>query len=223
MAIVSPPRYQPPEDLNDIWLYHITSWQNLPGIILEEGLWSPNQLRARGITPLSGAHEHILKRRSTFPVKVGVGGTLHDYIPWSFAPRQPMLCALAHGQVDGQQVKQSEMVHLRTSVAAVLDAGLEWAFSDGHPTVFNSKLFDLVGAFCYVDWPLMKEQWWNNTDEDGDRTRRRQAEFLINDFAPWGLVTAIATMNEDVATNVREIVNDLPHAPRVKVVRKWYF
>lgn len=30
-----------------------------------------------------------------------------------------------------------------------------------------------------VDWDVMDLEFWNDTDVDGDRERRRQAEFLV--------------------------------------------
>jgi hypothetical protein len=42
----------------------------------------------------------------------------------------------------------------------------------------------------------MGDRYWRNTDEDGDRKRRRAAEFLVYNFFPFSLVTGIATYDD---------------------------
>jgi ssDNA thymidine ADP-ribosyltransferase, DarT len=46
-----------------------------------------------------------------------------------------------------------------------------------------------------IDWDVMKSRYWNDTNEDNDRKRRRQAEFLVRHFSPWQLITEIGVMN----------------------------
>lgn len=49
----------------------------------------------------------------------------------------------------------------------------------------------------------MKDQYWGNTDDDGDRKRRRMAEFLVRDFFPFNLVTGIAAYSEEVLHSIQ--------------------
>jgi len=226
MPIIGPPRYTPPEPLSKMRLYHITHWHNLRGIIEQQGMWCGREIKARKLNFISAAHPHIQQRRAEIEVKVENNetlGTLPDYVPWSFARRQPMLCAIHYEQIENQQVKQRDMIHLITSFGKVKSANLAWAIADGHPAVFKSKFFNSESDFNRIDWPLMKEDFWNNTEEDGDRTRRRQAEFLIHSFSPWILIDGIATMNEEIANHVRELIIPLEHQPPVQDVSDWYY
>jgi hypothetical protein len=46
-----------------------------------------------------------------------------------------------------------------------------------------------------VDLPLMRERYWKDTEDDPDRERRRQAEFLVHDRAPWEVIEEIGVMD----------------------------
>ncbi len=214
---------QPPPPEHKLWLYHITSWRNLPQILSEGGLWCPRELENRNLRPINSAHDHIQARRAKKKVTVSHFGTLHDYVPWGFAPHSPMLCAIARNRLENQQVEQSEMVHLVSSLAFVEGLGLSWAFTDGHAAVAFSEFFDSKMNLESVDWALMKEEFWNNTPDDGDRTRRRQAEFLIHSFAPWGLMQGIGVMNSQTVEKVQEILAQAAVQIRVEVKQNWYF
>ncbi len=206
-----------------IWLYHITSAHNLAGILASGGLSSKRQLASRNLEIVSAAHDRIQQRRARTPVPVEPKGVIHDYVPWSFAPRSPMLCAIAHQRLENQQVRQEEMVHLRTSLKRVKDLGFEWVFTDGHPLLFLSNFFAFEAELIRIDWPLMKAEFWNNTDEHPDRKRRREAEFLIRDFAPWELVDGIGVKTEEMAQNVSGILASSAHRPPVRVLPNWYY
>lgn len=69
----------------------------------------------------------------------------------------------------------------------------------------------------------MKSKWWNDTVEDMDRKRRRQAEFLVHDFLPWKLVTKIGVIDKGVAEQVNEILQGAAHRPAVVVKGSWYY
>jgi ssDNA thymidine ADP-ribosyltransferase, DarT len=47
----------------------------------------------------------------------------------------------------------------------------------------------------------MKETYWGDTREDGDRRRRRMAEFLVHKFFPFSLVSAIVTQSTDAPSH----------------------
>jgi len=71
------------------------------------------------------------------------------------------------------------LAYLVTSIGAILDAGLRYAFSDGHPTMNLTDFFADLAMLDRVDHALMRERMWKDTPRDNDRERRRQAEFLV--------------------------------------------
>lgn len=49
----------------------------------------------------------------------------------------------------------------------------------------------------------MGERYWNDTPEDGDRKRRRQAEFLVYTSLPWRLIEEIGVISRKAAEFAR--------------------
>ena len=67
---------------------HVT---NLPAIIQSGGLIATAILRASGAAYANIAYTSIQEQRAAKPVPCSAGGSLHDYVPFYFAPRSPML------------------------------------------------------------------------------------------------------------------------------------
>ncbi|MEN9425273.1 MAG: hypothetical protein RL122_2656, partial [Pseudomonadota bacterium] len=63
------------------------------------------------------------------------------------------------------------------------------------------------------------------TDEDPDRKRRRQAEFLVHQCVPWACIAGIGVYDAAQQSRVTSILDNAPsiHKPTVKVLRKWYY
>ena len=70
-------------------IYHITHIENLGSILRAGGLRAVGRLREQGAGYQSIAYPHIQDRRGGVRVPCGVGGSLHDYVPFYFAPRSP--------------------------------------------------------------------------------------------------------------------------------------
>lgn len=208
-------------DRSKIWLYHITSWRNLAGIIGSGGLWCSSEGSRHGLNPISAAHPRLVERRAAYRVSCPPSGTLADYEPFAFAPRSPMLCAIAHGKVAG--VSQEEMVHLGVRLERVLESDVQWVFTDGHAAMQLSRFWNAEDELSRIDWPLMKEEQWANTESDSDRSRRRQAEFLIHRFVPWDLVDGIGVFDERIKIKVEQMMEDASQRSRVRARKEWYY
>ncbi len=76
-----------------------------------------------------------------------------------------------------------------------------------------------------IDWEIMEAKYWADTDEDGDRKRRRQAEFLVNEFFPWRLIREIGVISPEMKQRVETQLKQFPnrHQPLVKIHREWYY
>ena len=200
-------------------IYHITSIDNLPGIIKAGGLLCDRD--AEKIKFVSIGHKNIKERRLQKAVPKGPGGVLGDYVPFYFAPRSPMLYVINRGGVDGYAGGQVPIVHLCSSTEVVEAAGLNWVFTEGHAVMDYTDFFDDFDDLDKIDWPLMNSRYWNDTDADPDRCRRRQAEFLVHNFFPWELVLGIGVCNTATAQKANEIVNG--KKPPVEVRQGWYY
>lgn len=201
------------------FIYHITHLRNLRGIVEYGGLFCTNSLRRTDRNHRSIAHESIQDRRETIDVGYSRGGTLHDYVPFYFAPRAPMLYAIHKGNVPNCPEGQQPIVHLVSEVQKLVEAGLRFVFTDGHGIMALTNFYEDLSNLDAVDWELMNAQYWADTDDDPDRSRRRQAEFLVHDFFPWNLVTEIGVFSDKVKRQVETIGSSLS----VRTRRAWYY
>src|SRR5690349_4487177 len=115
------------------FIYHITHINNLSSILRDGSLWSDADRINREYTPTNIAYEHIKQRRFITPVRIGIGGTLANYVPFYFCKRSPMLCAIYKGGVTGTAETQQNIIYLVSSVEKVIAADQQsWCFTDGH-------------------------------------------------------------------------------------------
>ncbi|MEA5583637.1 DarT ssDNA thymidine ADP-ribosyltransferase family protein [Nodularia harveyana UHCC-0300] len=97
---------------------------------------------------------------------------------------------------------------------------------NGHAAMVYTAFFDEI-EYLYadnvIDSEIMQAKFWNDTAEDGDRKRRRQAEFLVHQFLPWGLIEEIGVINTIIQTQVKEILQKINIQTPVKVYSEWYY
>lgn len=203
-------------------ILHFTDGSNLDRIARDGQLRCTTDLRAAGASYRSIALPHIQDRRARTIVPCGPGGCLHDYIPFYFAPRSPMLFLIRQGGVTGVAARQEQLVYLVSTVEAVRAAALPFVLTDGHGTMALTDFFAAPDRLDMIDWPLMRATYWRDTAKDGDRKRRRQAELLVHRRMPWRLVDTIVVKTERAAAVGRRLARAV-HVPDVRVEPKWYF
>ncbi len=204
-------------------IYHITHIDNLRLIIQHSGLLSHNLKIERGIGHQDISHDNIQDRRARTRVRCGPRGCLHDYIPFFFCPRPPMLYSIHHGYVEDYVGDQEPVVHLVTTAQAVAASGCNWVFTDGHGTMVFTDFYDDLDDLGEIDWAIIHSNYWFDTPEQPDRLRRKQAEFLIRDSCPWTLISEIGVVNSDMKRQVRGIIGNSQHQPSLRVHRGWYY
>ena len=204
-------------------IFHITHIRNLPGILQNGGLWCDRVVSQRNLAHISIAHQHIKDRRAQKQVPLPPNGMVADYVPFYFAPRSPMLYSIAHGFVEGYQGGQTCILHLVASAESVLQSGLAFVFTDGHAEMDISHFYRDLHNLNKIDWNIMQSRYWNDTNEDGDRKRRRQAEFLVHEFVPLSLVERIGTINQTTARQTATLLADFQPKPTVQVHPAWYY
>ena len=96
-----------------------------------------------------------------------------------------MLYAIDRGAVEGYVDGQRPVIYLCSTAEAVRKARLRWVFTEGHADMRFTDFFDDLKDLDKIDWDLMQSRYWNDTNDDPDRKRRRQAEFLVHEFFPW--------------------------------------
>ena len=211
----NPPRPTP--------IFRIMHVRNLAGVIASGNLLCENLRQQQAGAWESIAHENIQQRRRAKPVPCRLGGTVNDYVPWYFAPCSPMLYANHKGNVPNNPEGQKVIIYVRSSVEAVVQAGLPFVYTDGHGIMFNSNFYQDLAHLDKIDWPLMKSKYWHAIDRDPDRPRRRQAEFLVHQRFPWALVEEVVVYDRERLAAVEMALQGEAHQPIIRKDTSWYF
>jgi hypothetical protein len=199
---------------------HFTHGSNLPAVLAAGELRS----HTAAATVVDVADVTIKARRMTIAVGCGPGGVVGDYVPFYFAPRSPMLFRLQKEHTEGRGDGQRALIYFATTTERLLEAGLPCVFSDGnaahHLSTFSADLSEMGTR---VDWELMAAVIWANTAEDGDRVRRRQAEFLVRGAVPLDLIEELVVIDDSVRSRVQEMLHQAGSNLPVVVRPNWYF
>lgn len=205
-------------------IYHFTHANNLPGIFDAGYLYCKNRLPS-GAQVVDVSLQNVQERRRDRRVDCGPGGILHDYVPFLFAPRSPMMFLISKGGVEGRSKDTTSLIYMVSSVERVREAGLVYVFTDGHPIVKLSRFYGDPADLNKVDWQVMRSRMWNDTEAQPDRERRRQAEFLVHKAFPWEAVELLAVKNSGMKRRLERYLSE-KWPGRVKPVRvepRWYF
>jgi len=116
------------------------------------------------------------------------------------------------------------LVYLVSSVDLIVRAGLPWVATDGNSSMDTTRFSTNVSALAsLIDWPLMGETVWKNTDDDGDRVRRRSAEFLVHGTVPVTALLGFAVRSNERAEQLAAILEAHGQAGSYRSVRPdWY-
>jgi hypothetical protein len=147
---------KPPPD--PPFVFHITAIPNLARIAESGCLLSKSRLASTGREHDNIAYENIQDRRSHTAVPAGPGGVLHDYVPFHFAPRQPMLSAIHHGRVEGCAFTQEQIVHLVLRADHIAAAGLPYVLATHHAVTVMADFYDSLKHLDKIDWNMFFDE-----------------------------------------------------------------
>lgn len=215
-------------------LFHITAIGNLQAICREGALLAKNAVAAAGVNYQNIAHGGAQGARAAKAVPVPPGGTVHDFVPFYFAPRSPMLSAIHHGKVAGCQVPQQDIVHFETTVDRVTGAGERFVFFERNATYAYSEAFTDLARLDAIAWDLLTEvprldgfcMYFHNrhqVERYVDRMERRMAEFLVHERVPLARFTRVGVCNAERARLVSAIFQAEGVPLPVAVMPDWYF
>jgi hypothetical protein len=199
------------------YIFRITHIDNLASI-LQHGICAPNN-PDKPEDFVNIGNPDIMSKREVYPLPLAPGGNLHDYVPFYFAPRSPML----YVNYQNPPPYQDEIIYLISKASTIHAKKLEFAFTDGHAIMMFTEYFNTLDDLDKVDWEVMKDKFWNNTLEDRDKKRRRMAEFLVKNHVPIDCIGMIAVYNEEAKTKVERILQNHSSKIRVEVRSEWYY
>ena len=201
----------------------MTSIENIEAILASGTLMAKSVLDINNTSYQNIAHKTIQDRRQSTSVSKGKRGTLHDYVPFYFAPRSPMLYAIKKDRVEGISGNQNDIIYWVSRIQKIVDSDNPFVFTDGHGTMGFTAFFDDIQFLDQIDWELMSSQYWNDTEDDPDKKRRRQAEFLVYKKCPLDLLLGIVVKNDKVKMKVDSMIESAQLDLKVVIEPKWYF
>jgi len=204
-------------------ILHFTHVSHLASIA-SAGLRSDSEAQRDGVLAVEVGSRSVKDQRRTRDVPVGRGGVVADFVPFYFAPRSPMMFAIDKGQVPEYADGIDPLVYLVTTVERLVELGTELIFTDGNATTgFTCFSTDLTEVDDLVDWAIMKEKYWRNTPEDGDRRRRRMAECLAVGPVPWEAFGAVVARSDERSQEAAAQLATIGINADIAVRPDWYF
>lgn len=216
-------------------LFHITAIDNLDAIFKAGKLICKSACDNTGVGYNNIAHAGAQGSRASRLAPNPPGGSIHDYVPFYFAPRSPMLRAIEGGRVAGCSYRQADIVHLETTVDHVIAENSDIVFYDRNATYdYSEASTDLSELPNLIAWDLITEsprldgfcKYFQDSyakPKYADRMERRMAEFHAKQQITLDCLTRIGVISEDKAEIVRAILQQNGVQLPVEVMTDWYF
>lgn len=184
-----------------IYLYRITHIDNLDFILKSKTICCSN---CKNSDPnfIGIGDSSLIQSRKARQIPIIPKGDFSGYVAFYFGARSPMLYNIQNGYNNVTKRKPEDIIYLITSFASVKESESEFVFTDGHGYHNLSQFFNKEIDLKEVDWKTVNLVRWNDTEEDPDRKRKKQAEFLIYNEVPLSMIKAIVVYNENAKTNI---------------------
>ena len=188
-----------------IYLYRITHIDNLDFILKSKVISCPN---SDNCDPnfIGIGDSSLIQSRKSKQIPIVPNGDFSDYVAFYFGARSPMLYNIKNGFKGVTKRKSEDIIYLITNFKTVQENKSKFVFTDGHGYHNFSQFFNKETDLKEVDWKIVNGIQWYDTEEDPDRKRKKQAEFLIHNEVPISMIGVIVVYNENKKT---EILNKL--------------
>ena len=204
-------------------IYHIIHIDRLPSIIETGGLLPDAAVTSLPAAGTEIGMSHIKARRRREALKSYPDLCVGDCVPFYFCPRSVMLYVIHQKSNPDLSYRggQEPIVHLEADLYETVEwakrAGCRWAFTTSsaasHHFVDHSDLRHLD----QIDWSAIYATYWSDVRDE------KQAEFLVERFFPWGLISRIGCSSRATERLVSAAVMASDERPAVQVMRAWYY
>jgi hypothetical protein len=205
-------------------IYHIVHVDRLASIIMNGGLWCDARGVRDGAAGTTIGMSSIKTRRlDELTLDSHPGLYVGQCVPFYFCPRSVMLYLIYRGNHAELTYRggQGPIVHLeadlRQSVAWAEANNRRWAFTLSNAGSYYFEDRRDLGRLDEINWDAVQANQWQANREG------KQAEFLMENTFPWGLIERIGVASPQV---YQQVVNALPaggHRPVVEVRYDWYY
>ena len=210
-----------PKEFEDKFFFHFTHIENIPNII-KNGLLSTNLKTSHGVEHLDIACKEIQNTRHATKIpNCSLNSTIHDYVPFYFCSRTPMLLSLLHTK----NIDQKFMIHICVSIKKLEQQNNiftdESANREELPNFYNQTK-DLK----HLNWDIIESKSWKKGDDD--YKHKRMAEALIYEKLDIKDIDYFVVWNESIKEMLeKEFKSQNKPCPPIKLdnenyYRHWY-
>jgi len=205
-------------DMKKTYLYRMTHIMNIPHV-LSHGITHRNSPNANpDFIPIGD--KGLITKRDNFILDNGK--RLGEYIPFYFGIRTPMLYVVQKGYNLVTPTSPENIVYCVSSVQNIIENNHDFIFTDGH--AFNSLSTqyypkDIPNIDNIIDKNATMAIYWNS-DNDLDRKRKKDAEFLVLGDINISAIIGYYVFNE----NAKNILTGLGISETyIRVKSEYYF
>lgn len=178
-----------PANHSQRYVYHFTHIDNLESLF-SNNMLSNNELMRRTTPTLSIAEPDIQARRATMQVTCGPGGVVHDYVPFYFCTRSPMLL----GVVNKRNIDQLDIIYLEFKLSKLIN--YDFVFTESSANAFTPpNFYDNLAHLDNLEWDLIDSLKWAPPT---NKKQQKMAEFLVYNRVSISDIENIVVWNEGI-------------------------
>ena len=207
-------------------VYHITHVDNLAAIVAESHLICDREMIRRGGPEQTIGMSSIKRRRvEDRQVSCHPGTMVGDYVPFYFCPRSVMLyvISMANHRELAYRGGQGPIVHLEADLYRVIqwadDNARCWAFSLSNAGSRYAEFRRWINELDELYWTAIRARDFR----DREVREHKQAEFLVHETFPFGLIDRIGVRSRPIADRTEAVVAGLDRRPAVEIRAEWYY
>ncbi len=204
-------------DLSKIFLYRMIHVENVQHI-LKHGITNINSPNSNdNYKPIGDGT--LITRRNNFVLPNG--RKLGDYIPFYFGVYMPMLYVIQKGFNNVKSTSAEKIVYCVTSIEKIINHNLDFIFSDGHSIEKFTSFFDKLNVNDIdklIDLKAIESKYWKD-DNDLDKKRRKEAEFLVLNDIPKDAILGFVVYNEAA----KQQIIDYGVEEKKAIIRETYY
>jgi hypothetical protein len=189
-----------PPEFQHIEAFHFVHLDNLESLV-PHGLLSCNEQLRRKIAHRSIALAGIQHRRATMAVTAGPGGVVHDYVPFYFCKRSPMLLHV----LNAKNVDQQLLAYLCLPITIIEHQACVFTDSSANRND-PPNFFDDPARLDKLNWPEINSLKWKSASET--LKQQKMAELLVHARLEFAAIPRIVVWNDSIADIVRKILDD---------------
>ncbi len=116
-----------------------------------------------------------------------------------------MLLNIITGYRGIKQYPQEELVYIVCKVGDIITHCPQWCFTDGHAKNSITKFYNKIDDLGQLDWEAIKSQYWHSTEDNQDRMRQKQSEFLVKTHIPQYCICGLIVLNAQRKAQIEEM------------------